>query len=310
MVTTVTVNPAIDRTLIVNEFKIGAVNRVSRTIIDAGGKGVNVAKNLKNLGCDVKCLGFMGPNGKYIENVLSELGIKFNFVQIKNDIRTNIKIVDEIRHTYTDINEAGPDVSQDEIEKLILSINEHADLSDVIVLSGSLLPNMDKDFYRQIIEKVSEKGVKVILDADGDALKLGVEGKPYMIKPNIHELRRMTGKNLESVDEIIEEGMRIIESGISIVAVSMGGSGSIVVTEDKAYKVKPIKVQVKGTVGAGDAYVAGFAYGLSENLSIEEAIKMASSASTSVIMREGTKACSLKDVEELKEKVEIEVIER
>lgn len=310
MVTTVTVNPAIDRTLIVNEFKIGAVNRVSRTIIDAGGKGVNVAKNLKNLGCDVKCLGFMGPNGKYIENVLSELGIKFNFVQIKNDIRTNIKIVDEISHTYTDINEAGPDVSQDEIEKLILSINEHADLSDVIVLSGSLLPNIDKDFYRQIIEKVSEKGVKVILDADGDALKLGVEGKPYMIKPNIHELRRMTGKNLESVDEIIEEGMRIIESGISIVAVSMGGSGSIVVTEDKAYKVKPIKVQVKGTVGAGDAYVAGFAYGLSENLSIEEAIKMASSASTSVIMREGTKACSLKDVEELKEKVEIEVIER
>lgn len=310
MVTTVTVNPAIDRTLIVNEFKIGAVNRVSRTIIDAGGKGVNVAKNLKNLGCDVKCLGFMGPNGKYIENVLSELGIKFNFVQIKNDIRTNIKIVDEISHTYTDINEAGPDISRDEIEKLILSINEHADLSDVIVLSGSLLPNMDKDFYRQIIEKVSEKGVKVILDADGDALKLGVEGKPYMIKPNIHELRRMTGKNLESVDEIIEEGMRIIESGISIVAVSMGGSGSIVVTEDKAYKVNPIKVQVKGTVGAGDAYVAGFAYGLSENLSIEEAIKMASSASTSVIMREGTKACSLKDVEELKEKVEIEVIER
>lgn len=310
MVTTVTVNPAIDRTLIVNEFKIGAVNRVSRTIIDAGGKGVNVAKNLKNLGCDVKCLGFMGPNGKYIENVLSELGIKFNFVQIKNDIRTNIKIVDEVSHTYTDINEAGPDVSQDEIEKLILSINEHADLSDVIVLSGSLLPNMDKDFYRQIIEKVNGKGVKVILDADGDALKLGVEGKPYMIKPNIHELRRMTGKNLESVDEIIEEGMRIIESGISIVAVSMGGSGSIVVTEDKAYKVKPIKVQVKGTVGAGDAYVAGFAYGLSENLSIEEAIKMASSASTSVIMREGTKACSLKDVEELKEKVEIEVIER
>jgi len=310
MVTTVTVNPAIDRTLIVNDFRLGAVNRVSRTIIDAGGKGVNVAKNLKNLGCDVKCLGFMGPNGKYIENVLSELGIKFNFVQIKNDIRTNIKIVDEIRHTYTDINEAGPDVSRDEIEKLILSINEHADLSDVIVLSGSLLPNMDKDFYRQIIEKVSEKGVKVILDADGDALKLGVEGKPYMIKPNIHELRRMTGKNLESVDEIIEEGMRIIESGISIVAVSMGGSGSIVVTKEKAYKVNPIKVQVKGTVGAGDAYVAGFAYGLSKDLPIEEAIKMASSASTSVIMREGTKACSLKDVEELKEKVEIEVIER
>ncbi|AEF18231.1 1-phosphofructokinase [Thermoanaerobacterium xylanolyticum LX-11] len=310
MVTTVTVNPAIDRTLIVNDFRLGAVNRVSRTIIDAGGKGVNVAKNLKNLGCDVKCLGFMGPNGKYIENVLSELGIKFNFVQIKNDIRTNIKIVDEIRHTYTDINEAGPDVSRGEIEKLILSINEHADLSDVIVLSGSLLPNMDKDFYRQIIEKVSGKGVKVILDADGDALKLGVEGKPYMIKPNIHELRRMTGKNLESVDEIIEEGMRIIESGISIVAVSMGGSGSIVVTKEKAYKVNPIKVQVKGTVGAGDAYVAGFAYGLSKDLPIEEAIKMASSASTSVIMREGTKACSLKDVEELKEKVEIEVIER
>ncbi|AFK85378.1 MULTISPECIES: 1-phosphofructokinase [Thermoanaerobacterium] len=310
MVTTVTVNPAIDRTLIVNDFRLGAVNRVSRTIIDAGGKGINVAKNLKNLGCDVKCLGFMGPNGKYIENVLKESGIDCRFVQIKSDIRTNIKIVDEINHTYTDINEAGPDVSQSEIEKLISSINEHADLSDVIVLSGSLLPNMEEDFYRQIIEKVNEKGAKVILDADGDALKLGIEGKPYMIKPNIHELRRVSKKNLESVDEIIEEGVRIIESGISIVAVSMGGSGSMVVTKERAYKVRPIKVQVKGTVGAGDAYVAGFAYGLSENLPVEDTIKIASSASTSVIMREGTKACSLKDVEELKKKVEIEVIER
>lgn len=310
MVTTVTVNPAIDRTLIVNDFRLGAVNRVSRTIIDAGGKGINVAKNLKNLGCDVKCLGFMGPNGKYVENVLKESGIDCRFVQIKSDIRTNIKIVDEINHTYTDINEAGPDVSQDEIEKLISSINEHADLSDVIVLSGSLLPNMEEDFYRQIIEKVNEKGAKVILDADGDALKLGIEGKPYMIKPNIHELRRVSKKNLESVDEIIEEGVRIIESGISIVAVSMGGSGSIVVTKERAYKVRPIKVQVKGTVGAGDAYVAGFAYGLSENLPVEDTMKIASSASTSVIMREGTKACSLKDVEELKKKVEIEVIER
>lgn len=267
-------------------------------------------KNLKNLGCDVKCLGFMGPNGKYIENVLKESGIDCRFVQIKSDIRTNIKIVDEINHTYTDINEAGPDVSQSEIEKLISSINEHADLSDVIVLSGSLLPNMEEDFYRQIIEKVNEKGAKVILDADGDALKLGIEGKPYMIKPNIHELRRVSKKNLESVDEIIEEGVRIIESGISIVAVSMGGSGSMVVTKERAYKVRPIKVQVKGTVGAGDAYVAGFAYGLSENLPVEDTIKIASSASTSVIMREGTKACSLKDVEELKKKVEIEVIER
>lgn len=310
MVTTVTVNPAIDRTLIVNDFRLGAVNRVSRTIIDAGGKGINVAKNLKNLGCDVKCLGFMGPNGEYIENVLKDSGIDCRFVRIKSDIRTNIKIVDEISHTYTDINEAGPDVSQDEMEKLISSINEHVDLSDVIVLSGSLLPNMEEDFYKQIIEKVNAKGAKVILDADGDALKLGIEGKPYMIKPNINELRRVSKKNLESVDEIIEEGVRIIESGISIVAVSMGGSGSIVVTKEKAYKVRPIKVQVKGTVGAGDAYVAGFAYGLSENLPVEDTIKIASSASTSVIMREGTKACSLKDVEELKKKVEIEVIER
>ncbi|MEG6565783.1 1-phosphofructokinase [Thermoanaerobacterium saccharolyticum] len=310
MVTTVTVNPAIDRTLIVNDFRLGAVNRVSRTIIDAGGKGINVAKNLKNLGCDVKCLGFMGPNGKYIENVLKDSGIDCRFVRIKSDIRTNIKIVDVISHTYTDINEAGPDVSQDEMEKLISSINEHVDLSDVIVLSGSLLPNMEEDFYKQIIEKVNAKGAKVILDADGDALKLGIEGKPYMIKPNINELRRVSKKNLESVDEIIEEGVRIIESGISIVAVSMGGSGSIVVTKEKAYKVRPIKVQVKGTVGAGDAYVAGFAYGLSENLPVEDTIKIASSASTSVIMREGTKACSLKDVEELKKKVEIEVIER
>ena len=310
MITTVTINPAIDRTLIIDDVKGGAVNRVSRSIIDAGGKGINVAKNLKNLGNDVVCLGFMGPNGKYIEDVLNKLGIESHFVPIESDIRINIKIIDEINHSYTDINEAGPDVSRDEVEKLISSINEHADFSNVIVLSGSLPPSVDKRFYGYVIEKIKKKGIKVILDADGDALKCGIEAKPYMIKPNIHELSQIAGNKLESKDEIIEEGMKIIENGVSIVAVSMGGKGSLVLTDETTYFVKPIKVDVKGTVGAGDAYVAGFAHGIYNNLTVEETIKMASAASTSVVMREGTKACTLNDVEELKEKVEIEIIER
>lgn len=310
MITTLTLNPAIDKTLIVNGFKVGSVNRVSKIIMDAGGKGINVAKNLKNLNDDVLCLGFMGPNGNFILDVLKNEGIKSDFTMVRKEIRTNTKIIDSSTKTSTDINEAGPEISDDELKDLIKSISNHEKSSNVITISGSIPPGVPKKFYADIIDMVKNKETKILLDAEGDALKYGITRKPYMIKPNIHELSQIVGEKLENRGEIIKEGIKLNDMGIPIVAISMGSDGSIIITNDKAYIVKPIKVIVKGTVGAGDAMVAGFAHGIANNLDIVDTIKIAAAASTSVIEREGTRPCTMEDIIALKDKIEIETIER
>lgn len=310
MITTVTANPAIDRTVIVENLKPGSVNRVIRSRVDAGGKGINVAKNLKNLGDEVIALGFLGPNAQYIIDCLEEEGIKSDFVRIKNDTRTNIKISDILKGEVTDLNEYGPEVSKEEIELLKASIFKYAEKSKVLVLSGSLPLGVPKTFYKEVIKELKNRDLKIILDADNQALLYGIEERPFMIKPNVHELEDVVGKRLETLEEIIEEGKKLNKKGIEIVAISMGSKGSIVITNEAVFRVKPVKVEVKGTVGAGDAYVAGFAHGIYRGLSLEETIKIAAALSTSVVMKEGTGAGTIEEVNALKDKIEIERIER
>lgn len=310
MITTVTANPAIDRTVIVENLKPGSVNRVIRSRVDAGGKGINVAKNLKNLGDEVIALGFLGPNAQYIIDCLEEEGIKNDFVRIKNDTRTNIKISDISRGEVTDLNEYGPEVSEEEIELLKESIFKYAEKSKVLVLSGSLPLGVPKTFYKEVIKELKNRDLKIILDADNQALLYGIEERPFMIKPNVHELEDVVGKRFETLEEIIEEGKKLNKKGIEIVAISMGKEGSVVITDDAVFRVKPLKVEVKGTVGAGDAYVAGFAHGIYRGLSLEETIKIAAALSTSVVMKEGTGAGTIEEVNALKDKIEIERIER
>lgn len=310
MITTVTANPAIDRTIVVENLKIGSVNRVVRSRVDAGGKGINVAKNLKSFGDEVTALGLIGPNGQYIIDCLNELSIKTDFVRIKEDTRTNIKISDLATMENTDINEPGPKVSEYELNLLKTSIFEHSLKSAVLVLSGSLPGGVSKSFYADITKKLRGKGVKIILDADKEALLHGIAQKPYMIKPNIHELEEITGKHFNDVEDVIKEGKKLNDSGIPIVAVSMGEFGSVVITDKYIYKVYPLKVDVKGTVGAGDAFVAGFAHGIYHGMHVEETIKVAAAASTAVIMKEGTRAGTLQEVNALKDKIQIEKIER
>ena len=310
MITTVTANPAIDRTIIVEDLKPGNVNRVIRSRVDAGGKGINVAKNLKNFGDDVIALGFIGPNAKYIIDCLTDEGIRTDFVKIKNETRTNIKISDIKRMKVTDLNEYGPNVSEEEIDQIKKSILKYAEESKVLVLSGSLPQGVPKTFYKEIIREVKKGDLKIILDADKQALFYSIEEKPYMIKPNVHELEDVSGKKFESIGEIIEEGKKLNDSGIEIVAISMGERGSVVITNELIYRVMPVKVETKGTVGAGDAFVAGFAHGIYKGFPIEKTIKIAAALSTSVVMKEGTRAGTPEEVNILKDKIVIERIKR
>lgn len=308
MIITLTVNPAIDKTVIVKNFKQGSVNRIIRSRIDAGGKGINVAKNLKIFNNDVVALGFISKNGKFIEEYLAKKGIKFDFVHIKNEIRTNIKIFDIARNETTDLNEFGPVIKQSEINLLVDKVLNYAKNSQIIVLSGSLPKGMKGTFYKDIIKALRKYNLKTVLDSDGVPLLEAITEKPYLIKPNLNELEVIANKKLESQKEIIQEGKKLIDMGIEIVAITLGARGSIVLTRSEAFKVMPLNVEVKGTVGAGDAYVSGLVHGIYHNLPIEESIKIAAALSTAVVMEEGTQPGSLDKVLTIKDKIEIEKI--
>jgi len=287
LIVTVTANPALDRTVVLQNFKIGKINRVLRSRVDVGGKGINVAKNIKALGGDAVCLGFLGRSDDFAAKYLEDLGIFTDFTIIQKPIRVNIKLIEENSSTFTDINESGPEVDSSEARSLIEKIQSWAFKAKVVVLAGSLPPGVKDDFYNEIILNTKSSGAKVILDTEGDALKLGIEASPYLIKPNIHELSGLVGKDLKTDKEIISAALPIIEKGVKIVAVSLGSRGSLTVTQDKAYFVPPLDVKVKSTAGAGDAMVAGFALALEKGLNMIQAVKMASAASSCAVTREG-----------------------
>lgn len=310
MILTLTANPSIDRTLMVENFTAGKLNRVIRSRVDVGGKGINVARNLKSIGDDVVTTGFIGNNALWIADFLQNEGIIADFVKIEKDTRTNIKVFDISKKELTELNEQGPEATSNEVKDLKEKVLNYAEMSEVIVLTGSLPPQVPKTFYRDLISEIKRMNTKIILDAEGEALIYGISEKPFMIKPNLYEFENLIGKKIANLNQLIEEGKKLNDNGIDVVAISMGSNGSIVITDMDIFIVEPIKVDFKSTVGAGDAYVAGFAHGLYRKLSIEETIRIAVAMSTAVVMKEGTSIATFDEISRLKDKVKFRRIER
>ncbi|EOD00603.1 1-phosphofructokinase [Caldisalinibacter kiritimatiensis] len=309
MIITVTLNPAIDKTIEVNNFKLGDVNRVSSVRLDAGGKGINVSKVIKEIGGQSKVFGLVGGRtGEFIIQYLRQRDISEDLVKISQETRTNIKIVDKINKVVTEINEKGKEVTSEEIEELKNKIYENVTSDTVIVFSGSVPSNIQKTIYKELIEVCNEKGAKTILDADGELLFEGLKGKPYLIKPNIHELEKCFGKKFKDYNEIISLAHQIISTGTKNVFISMGAYGSIFVDKEYAILIEPIKTTIKSTVGAGDSLVAGMAYSIDKGLSLEKALKLSTASATASVMMEGTQTGKLKEIKELEKKVKLKYL--
>ncbi len=307
MVITVTLNPAMDKTLTIVDFTIGDVNRVSKLRYDIGGKGINVSKVLKNFGIESTCTGFLGGLWKETFQVeLTKRKINNSFINISHDTRTNTKIVDSINETYTDVNEPGPNISKVEMDEFLIKFKSLCSPSDIVVLSGGVSPSVSKDIYRKLIKTAKEKGSFVILDADGELLKEGIKEKPDVIKPNEHELELLLNKTLGNEDEIISEATKLIESGVGSILISRGHKGAIYVTGNEALYCKGLKVPVKSTVGAGDSMVAALVYSKINNFSNENTLKYAVASGTAAVCLEGTEACDLKSVNEFIKKLNVE----
>jgi len=310
MITTVTLNPAIDRTIVVNQFEYGSVNRAASSREDIGGKGINVARILLALGSPSKAVGFIGKtNYPQALSLLHNDAIPTEFVIIDAPTRTNTKLLESSTHTTTDINEAGFTVSAQELEAIMQLISSCADQSAFIVFSGSVPKGLTTSIYREMIEKLPEN-CKAALDADGILLMEGLKAEPFLIKPNIQELESALGRTLGSNREVVDAANDLIRQyNVTYVLVSMGGNGSILVTKDQALYASPLSVNVKGTVGAGDSMLAGFIHGLAQSFDIPTTLAWATACGALAVSQEGTQAFEKSDVEKLAAMVLISIID-
>ena len=290
MITTVSLNPCIDRLAEVERFNFGGLNRVVGGRYDAGGKGLNVALVVTRLGLDAECIGLMyKENGRVFESRLLATGTAYDFIWCEGRARTNVKLYDRGTGVMTEINESGQPVSEDQLKKVKQLVLEHAETSDFIVFSGSLPPGCPADYYRTLIAEVDGLGCRSVLDADGERLVQGIEARPFMIKPNRFELETMLGERLDSLPRVRDAALKLIDRGISVVAVSLGEGGALITDGAETFFAPKLEVEVKSTVGAGDSMVAGLTAGFLAENPLEEVFRMGVACATAMCMTEGSK---------------------
>ncbi len=306
MIYTVTLNPALDKEYTVQTLVFDDVMRMDEMRIDYGGKGFNVARMLKSLGKESIALGFVGGyTGKIISQGLEDLGIKTDLTIISGETRTNTSIVDAPKNHYIKINEKGPLVLNDEIESLLEKVNHLARKDDYWVLAGSLPANVPEEIYADITRIVNQAGGHVILDTSGNPLKLGVEAKPSLIKPNQYEINQIFGSNASEPDELINLVDKLHAEGIRNILVSLGEDGALLSAPEGRWKALPPKIKAQNPIGAGDAMVAGLVWRLDEGDLIEKALPWAIACGTAAANEPGTGMPALSIVEKFKQKVNI-----
>lgn len=310
MIVTLTLNPAIDRTIKIDRINPKDVTRVKKTIRDAAGKGINVSKVIASLGGDTVCSGFLaGVNGEYIKKALDKLHIENSFIDVQGETRENIKLHETELSNVIEINEQGPSITTSELDKLTNTLYSLLKQGDILVISGSIPKGVPNEYYKNIIEHFNHQDVKTVLDTSLDLLKISIEGKPFLIKPNLFELEKLCGKSLSSVEAILIEAKNIVNNGIKEVIVSLGKDGVLYVNKEKVYKVTVPEVDVESTVGAGDSFVAGYSYGLDSKKTIEQNLLYAASVATASCMTEGTQPGSIDDINEIYKNTKIEEVE-
>ncbi|MGN1180012.1 MAG: 1-phosphofructokinase [Suilimivivens sp.] len=309
MIITVTMNPAIDKTVEIEKLSRGGLNRIKKVEYDAGGKGINVSKTIRELGGESIAMGFLSGNaGKTIESMLDESKIKHDFVYVDGETRTNTKIVED-GGVVTELNEPGPKISHRQLELLKEKLSGYAKAGNLFVLSGSVPVGIDKRIYAQITHFLHEKGAAVLLDADGELFRNALPEKPEIIKPNQAELEEYAGYHSgTSKENLIRLAEDLLAKGIGTVVVSMGESGAVFVRKGYAAMSPALPVKAHSTVGAGDAMVAAIACAWSQKLSDEEMIRLCMAASAGAVTTIGTKPPARRMVDELIERVVIEEI--
>lgn len=277
MIYTVTFNPSLDYIVSVNDFQLGLTNRTDSELILPGGKGINVSTILMNLGIDSTAFGFAaGFTGEEIIREVEAMGIRSDFIKIDSGIsRINLKLKNI---DGTEINGSGPEISEEKIEELLRKLDILGE-GDILVLAGSIPASMPADMYSTIMERLQHKNVTFIVDATKDLLINVLKYKPFLIKPNNHELGELFDVKLTTREEVIPYGKKLQKQGARNVLISMAGEGAVLVAEDgSVYEAPAPKGTLVNAVGAGDSMVAGFTVGWIEKKDYRHAFYMGVSA--------------------------------
>lgn len=300
MIYTVTLNPALDKTVQVECFAAGKVNRILSSRTDPGGKGINVSRTLEVLHQHSVVMGILGGHtGDLISDSLRESGFQCDFTWCQSETRTNLKIVDPILGVTTDINDGGAAVGENALTCARQKLLHQLQPGDTVVLSGSLPAGTPAAIYRDWILECRALGAEVFLDASGEPLALAVGAAPYCVKPNREELQALTGYRLDSVEDAAQAGWQLTNKGISQVVVSLGMDGALLITREKVLLGSVPHIPALSSVGAGDTMVAALIYCRTAELSPEESLRMAIAASGAKVMRSGTEPPAMPDIQAL-----------
>ncbi|WP_282940957.1 1-phosphofructokinase family hexose kinase [Paenibacillus sp. RC67] len=318
MITTVTLNAAIDKTYYLSSFPLGRVSRVRRMFAEPGGKGINVARVIHQLGYPVTATGFLGGyNGEWIRNALVKQGISNDFVQIEGESRLCLNMLDEETGVSTEVLEGGAEIPLEAMEQLVVTVKRLAAQSKIVCFSGSLPGGVPNGFYAELIAIVKEAGALAFLDTSGASLRSGIEAIPYFTKPNEDEIVQLLGtqteldmsKDIADVQQALKEQLISLNNkGIPTVTVSLGSQGSLTSVEGAVFRAKAPLIEVVNTVGCGDAYVAGMAIATARELPAEKRIAYATAVGSANALTEKAGYVNNPDVERLIANVAVERI--
>ena len=284
-VVTITLNPAYDMTGALADLKLGQVNQIQTGQINPAGKGINVARVLSDLGAQVTVTGFLGAdNSASFEQFFQDINAQDQFVRIPGVTRTNVKLVEKNKRV-SDINFPGINVTTDDVDKLEITLFKLAKTHDYFVLAGSIPPGFPPERCAAWIEKLQRLGKKVFFDSSSDALKAGIVSEPWFIKPNIDELSQLMGQQFNSVEECCSVLTSPDLINIENIVVSLGEQGVIWLNQGQILRAVPPKMNVISTVGAGDTFVAGFCWGVMQDMPKHDLLRFATALSALAVTK-------------------------
>ncbi len=309
MIITLTPNPSVDRTLHVPQLRFNEVLRAHDVRVDWGGKGFNVSRALRILNEETLALAWVGGGtGRMMQHGLNQLGIKTDFVWVEEETRINTVAQEDSGEWYIRLNEPGPHIPEDAIQSLLAKAEAYASKKDIWVAAGSLPQDVPADFYTQLIHLLKNKGVRVFFDANGEALRAGLSDPPFLVNPDISETEDFVGFSIHNYDDAKRAVLPFLRLGVEYVALSIDGLGLLLASQQEMMLATPPKVSIRNVTGAGDALMAGMAYGFARGMDLREIARLGAAFSAVAVTTVSLASVKYSDVEAMLPRVEVRTV--
>lgn len=311
MITTITLNPCVDRTVELRNLTLDGHNRADRVITDISGKGINVSVVLRNLGLETNALVLRHrEGGQQVVDFLEKRGIPCRTVEAPGALRINLKLTDTARGTMTEVNERGAPVDADTVADILQAVEELLDTSDMLVVDGSVPPGTPDTIYETLLALADKRGVRAVLDASGELLRCGLRAKPWLVKPNRFELESYYDRKAPDRPALLALARGLLEEGARNVCLSMGAEGAALLTREGTWFAPGNPIPVRGSQGAGDAMVAGICAAAREGLPPEALLRWGVAAAQASLVLPGTGLCTREDFREMLDTVTVEQLKQ